>query len=278
MANTMKRTRVAGGFLLTLYLGACDFTSPVNSNPNSVAVASVDQLFTGIQVNSYFLTEGQIARIATIWTQQMAGTDKQFVGLDDYTITEEAANDEFSTVYTGGGLIDIRTAIAQAEEAGRSVYAGILKVHEAYMIGMTASIFGDIPYSDAVTAGIDDPILDGQAAVYMAIQSLLDDAIGDLGKWGGQRARRRGPELRWRRRVVDGSGLYAQGSFSTFTGERRPVPAPTRLRSRRPRTGSKTFREHGRPFTLPIRMKIIFGSSFSGIASGTSRRATFWCL
>ena len=141
MASTMKRTRVAGGFLLTLYLGACDFTSPVNSNPNSVAVASVDQLFTGIQVNSYFLTEGQIARIATIWTQQMAGTDKQFVGLDDYTITEEAANDEFSTVYTGGGLIDIRTAIAQAEEAGRSVYAGILKVHEAYMIGMTASIF-----------------------------------------------------------------------------------------------------------------------------------------
>ena len=180
MTSTMKPTRVAGVFFLTLFLGGCDFTSPVNSNPNSVAVASVDQLFTGIQVNSYFLTEGQIARVATIWTQQMAGTDKQFIGLDAYTITEEAANDEFSTVYTGGGLIDIRAAIAQAEDAGRRVYAGILKVHEAYTIGMTASIFGDIPYSEAATDGIDEPVLDGQAAVYTAIQNLLDDAIGDL--------------------------------------------------------------------------------------------------
>ena len=115
-----------------------------------MATASVDQLFTGIQVNSYFLTEGQIARITATWIQQMAGTDKQFIGIDAYTITEESANDEFSTVYTGGGLIDIRTAIARAEDVGRRVYAGILKVHEAYMIGMTASIFGDIPYSEAV--------------------------------------------------------------------------------------------------------------------------------
>jgi hypothetical protein len=181
----MKPTRVAGVILLTFFLGGCDFVSPVDSNPNSVAVASVDQLFTGIQVNSYFWTEGQIARITAIWTQQMAGTDKQFVNIDNYAITEEDANDEFSTVYTGGGLIDIRTAIAQAEDVGRGVYAGILKVHEAYMLGMTASIFGDIPYSEAVTDGISEPVLDGQAAVYMAIQSLLDDAIGDLGSGAG---------------------------------------------------------------------------------------------
>ena len=148
-------------------------------------MASTDQLFTGIQVNSYFLTEGQIARITAIWTQQMAGTDKQFVSIDSYTITEEDANDEFSTVYTGGGLIDIRTAVAQAEDVGRRVYAGILKVHEAYMIGMTASFFGDIPYSEAATDDVDQPVLDGQAAAYGAIQDLLDDAIADLGSGAG---------------------------------------------------------------------------------------------
>ena len=185
MTSTMKPTRVTGVVLLTFFLGGCDFISPVDSNPNSVAVASIDQLFTGIQVNSYFLTEGQIARITAIWTQQMAGTDKTFIGIDAYMITEESANDEFSTVYTGGGLIDIRDAIAQAEDVGRSVYAGILKVHEAYMIGMTASIFGDIPYSEAATDGVDEPVLDGQGAVYMAIQSLLDDAIVDLGSGAG---------------------------------------------------------------------------------------------
>ena len=152
MTSINKPTRVAGVVLLTL-LASCDFTSPVTTNPNAVPTASVDQLFTGIQVNSYFLAEGQISRIASLWTQQMAGTDRQFVSIDAYVINEEDANDEFSTVYTGGGLIDIRTAIAQAEDVGRRVYAGILKVHEAYMIGMAASIFGDIPYSEAVTEG-----------------------------------------------------------------------------------------------------------------------------
>ena len=185
MTSMRKPGLATGVILLTLIVGGCDFTSPTDTNPNAVPTASVDQLFTAIQVNSYFLAEGQISRIAAIWTQQMAGTDRQFVSIDRYVITEEDANGEFSTVYTGGGLIDIRTAVAQAEDAGRRVYAGILKVHEAYMIGMTASIFGDIPYSEAVTDGIDEPVLDDQAAVYTAIQSLLDVAIADLGSAEG---------------------------------------------------------------------------------------------
>ena len=160
MTSMRKPTRVAGVALLTLFLGGCDFISPTIANPNAVPNASIDQLFTGIQVNSYFVAEGGIARITSIWTQQMAGTDRQFVSFDNYDITETDANGEFSTVYTGGGLIDIRAAIAQAGDASRRVYAGVLKVHEAYFIGMTASIFGDIPYSEAATDGIDAPMLD----------------------------------------------------------------------------------------------------------------------
>ena len=74
---------------------------------------------------------------------------------------------------------------ALAQDAGRRVYAGILKVHEAYIIGMTASIFGDIPYSEAADASIAEPRLDDQSAVYAAIQTLLDDAIADLASGAG---------------------------------------------------------------------------------------------
>src|SRR5690606_30714384 len=94
-------------------------------------------------------------------------------------------DNEFSSVYTGGGLVDLRRAIALAEEDGRRVYAGILKIHEAFVIGMAASVFGDIPYSEAVTEGIDDPALDEQAAVYAAVLALLDEAIADLGSGTG---------------------------------------------------------------------------------------------
>lgn len=185
MTTMNKPTRVTGVILLTLFLGACDFVDPVTTNPNAVPTATMDQLLTSIQVNSYFIAEGQLARIASLWTQQMSGTDRQFVSIDDYTITEEDANDEFSTLYTGGGLIDIRTALALAEEQGREVYTGILKIHEAYMIGTGASIFGDMPYSEAANAEIDEPVLDGQAAVYAALQTLLTDAIADLTSGGG---------------------------------------------------------------------------------------------
>lgn len=179
--NTQSRTGRVTATLLTAFLvGGCDFISPTESNPNAVPTATVDQLFTGIQVNTFYFAESQLSRITSIWTQQMAGTDRQFAILDTYVTTEEDTDGEFSSVYTGGGLVDLRQAIAQAEEAGRGLYAGILKIHEAYLVGMAASMFGDIPYSEAVSEGVEDPKLDEQADVYAAVQALLDDALADL--------------------------------------------------------------------------------------------------
>jgi hypothetical protein len=185
MNTTTHRGRVLATLLTAALLGGCDFISPTETNPNAVPTASVDQLFTGIQVNSFFLSEGQMSRISSLWTQQMAGTDRQFAIIDGYVIDEESADDEFEAIYTGGGLIDLKEAIAQAEDGGRRAYAGILKVHQAFMFGMAASVFGDIPYSEAANAEIAEPALDEQADVYASVQSLLDEAIGDLASGQG---------------------------------------------------------------------------------------------
>ncbi|GMV05123.1 MAG: hypothetical protein AMXMBFR53_14020 [Gemmatimonadota bacterium] len=184
MNTTTLRGRVLSALLATTVFAGCDFISPTETNPNAVPTASVDQLFTGIQVNTFYFAESQISRITSIWLQQMAGTDRQFAILDTYRLNEEDADGEFSSVYTGGGLVDLKRAIVQAEEDGRRTYAGILKIHEAYLVGMAASMFGDIPYSEAATDGIDSPKLDDQAEVYAAVQSLLDAAITDLGAGG----------------------------------------------------------------------------------------------
>ena len=169
--TTMNRSwRVLSVALIGVGVSSCEFISPIEGNPNAVASASVDQLFTGAQVNLFFYAEGQLSRLSSMWTQQMTGVDRQFEALDNYTLTESDADDDFERVYTQGGLIDIRQAIAQAEAAGRAPYAGILKIHEAYLIGMTASYWGDIPYSEAVDPSIANPVLDDQAAVYTAVQ------------------------------------------------------------------------------------------------------------
>jgi hypothetical protein len=178
-------TRLVGLALLALPTAACEFISPTETNPNAVPTANVDQLFTSIQVNTYLVAEGQLSRLSAIYTQQMTGTDRQFRTLDNYVLTEEDANGEFLTIYTGGGLIDMKLALAEAAEAGRRVYSGIIKVHQAYMFGMAASVWGDIPYSEAANPAIEEPKLDEQAAVYTAIQTLLDEAIADLNSGAG---------------------------------------------------------------------------------------------
>lgn len=165
---------------LALSAASCEFVSPTESDPNAIPDATVDQLFAGIQVKSYFYATGQLNRVTSLWMRQMNGTDRQFVTLDRYILSESDANVEFSGLYTGGGLIDLKRAISLAEEAGRQPYAGILKIHQAWLFGMAASMWGDIPYSEAANPEISQPSLDSQAEVYAAVQSLLDQAIQDL--------------------------------------------------------------------------------------------------
>jgi starch-binding outer membrane protein, SusD/RagB family len=180
MTNKHSTGRLLSVGLVALSLGACNFISPITSDPNAVPEASADQLFTAIQVNTFFQATSGLSRVASMWTQQMAGTDRQFSIIDNYVITESDFDDEFNAVYTGGGLIDLKSAISQAEDGGRMIMAGILKIHEAYQIGMAASFWGDIPFSEAGDPSIADPKLDPQSDVYDAVQALLDDAITDL--------------------------------------------------------------------------------------------------
>lgn len=183
---------VALAALAMLLLSACDapfsnsFLEGNDVDPNNPTAATVDQLFTAVQVNSYRQFSGHMARSVSLWMQQMAGTDRQYQQLDQYIITEQDYTSEFSNWYTGGGLIDIRrfTKLA-SEQLQDRVYTGYGKFYEAWFMGTCASVFGDIPYSEAVNPAIAMPKLDKQADVYAAAQALLDGAIADLGSGTG---------------------------------------------------------------------------------------------
>jgi hypothetical protein len=169
--------------LLAGSLSGCQFVEGITTNPNAVPQATPDQLLVSIQLNQYLWDEGQMARLTSMWTQQMAGTDRQFQTLSEYVVTETESA-VFDLLYTGGGLVDIRRAEKETADAGREVYAGIFEVYEAYEVGMLASVFGDIPYSQAADT-FKTPILDKQADVYAAVQAKLDEAIADLSSNNG---------------------------------------------------------------------------------------------
>jgi starch-binding outer membrane protein, SusD/RagB family len=184
--SMLGRAVMTAALVGVMSVAACDeFIAPPEGNPNAVPTATIDQIFTAVQVSAFFFNESQMARISSMWTQQMAGTERQFTILDSYVLQEEESNTFWLRVYTGGGLLDIRRGQALAEAQDRRAYAGLFKVHEAYLLGMAASIWGDIPYSEAVDPEIESPKLDAQADVYAAVQALLDEAIADLQSGAG---------------------------------------------------------------------------------------------
>ena len=185
-SNGSRGRSALGAALIAGLLGGCDFVDPIDVDPNAIPSATLNQILTGVEVNAFSFSEGQLARIAAMWTQQMAGTDRQFTILDSFIFTEEEGDDYYNAMYTGGGLIDIHRGIdlAEGDESGTPgarTMAGILKIHEAYFMGMGASIWGDLVYSQAGDMDqYGQPALDDQTAVYAAVQSLLSEAIADL--------------------------------------------------------------------------------------------------
>jgi hypothetical protein len=174
---------VKGAVWATLFVvlaGCSDFIAPPESDPNAVPAATANQLFVASQANLFLWHGGTAVRFISNWMQQMGGTGRQSADHERYAVNETDFGPMWFPVYTGGGLIDLRKARALTEESGDRVFTGILKVSEAVLIGMAASYFGDIPYSEAVNPEIAEPKLDDQLSVYAAVQSLLDSAISDL--------------------------------------------------------------------------------------------------
>src|SRR5688572_16381310 len=146
------------------------------TNPNQPTAATADQLLVASQTALTQNYTSDVARTVCVWMQQCAGTDRQYRQLGLYVYGEDAYNGPFGQVYTGGGLPDLRNIQSLAAESDDQVYGGIGRVMEALTVGFAADVWGDVPYSQAVSDSTS-PALDPQEQVYAAIQAKLDTAI-----------------------------------------------------------------------------------------------------
>jgi starch-binding outer membrane protein, SusD/RagB family len=179
-----SRKILIAGFILASFTAGCkgDFLSgpKLTTDPNrQTETRTPDQFFVPIQANTWFLNEGQLARATAIWHQQMAGVQRQFASVDIYSQGEADLPTEWSSFYTGGGIIDARKLQVQVAALGDKRYLGIAKIYEAWLIGTAADVWGDVPYSEAVSTAAT-PKLDKQMDIFAAIETLLGSAITDL--------------------------------------------------------------------------------------------------
>ena len=176
---------VKTGVVLSLVLAgaACDsfIQGPgLTETPNSPASGTPQQQIVAVQARMATLLEGQLARTAGIYTQQIIGSNNQQLTVTGYGYGETDYSGFFTGFYAGGGLVAIRNVQALSAASDDKVLEGIAKIWEGLAIGTATSIWGDIPYSEAVRPDILTPKLDPQQEVYAAVQTVLDEGIATL--------------------------------------------------------------------------------------------------
>src|SRR6266550_2647856 len=153
----------------------------LTENPNNPTESNAIQQFIAVQANMARLFEGQLARNADIYTQQLIGSNNQQLQYaTQYLVAENDISGFQSGFYTGGGLIGLRNIQAAANAAGDPFIEGIAKVWEGFAFGTATSIWGDLPYSEALDPAILTPKLDPQQSIYAAVQTRLDEGIALL--------------------------------------------------------------------------------------------------
>ncbi|HEX2202558.1 MAG TPA: SusD/RagB family nutrient-binding outer membrane lipoprotein [Longimicrobium sp.] len=169
-----------GAAMVAVAAGCSDFIEQPDSDPNAIGDPTPEQLLVGTEVNTFFTATSDAARYAAVFTQQMSGVDPRFGSVEEQDLGEEDTDGLWGNIYPNAGLVNIREGIERSKEENKLVTAGIFQVHEAYMVGLAAALFGDIPYSEAVDPNITTPKLDPQEEVYAALQAVLDSAIANL--------------------------------------------------------------------------------------------------
>lgn len=179
MKNLLKITLLSS---MIFYFG-CGDLEQINIDPTRPEEIALNLMLPDALSQTFFNQGTNSARVAGIIMQQFEGFDAQQVAYTDYVLPDVTFNNYWSTGLYGGALRSAQLMVDQAGTEGAPHYAGIGKIILAANYGDAASYFGDIPFSEALK-GLENfkPAYDTQEAVYAGVQSLLDEAIGDLGQ------------------------------------------------------------------------------------------------
>ena len=178
------KSKLISGILIVFLLFSCDSSfEDLNYNHNNITTDEVippSLLIKGTMLADIAINQSHLQRIAGMWTGQYRGEISLYLGIYNYDISSQESTSAWSYLYNGMlkqfSEINKYYAINGMDTEGQLI-TGICKVLEANAVGTATSIWGDIPYSEAVNPAISDPVFDKQSDVYSALQIKLDEAI-----------------------------------------------------------------------------------------------------
>src|SRR5438105_3669055 len=139
----MNKKTISALALAVVAVGCSDFLSGpgLTVNPNAAVTATAQQQLVAVQASAWTRLEGQIARNASIYTQQLIGSNnQQLTYATQYGITEADVGAQMTGFYTGAGLVGLRKIQGIGNTTGDKTLEGIAKIWEGFTMGMAASV------------------------------------------------------------------------------------------------------------------------------------------
>ena len=161
--------------------GCSSLVDDLNNDPNSFTDITLELALNQAQLNQASLVGGFPAHVATMWTDQFKGTDRQYLSYDQYDITAADFDDEWEDIYQRG-VVQAQLAKQIAQEQGVPALQGVASILEGYYFGEAASMFGDVPFSQAnMIEQFPSPAFDPQSDVLRGAVALIDAGIALVG-------------------------------------------------------------------------------------------------
>lgn len=161
---------------MTLFVFGCEkLVDDINDNPNQLTLEDVDAglFLNGAELSNINIQLGPYSRMAGYWSGQLIGFEQIELERFQYNVT--------SNTFDWNGYQSVLTPLREirGRTAENPLSQGITKVIEAHLVGSYASLFGAIPYSEALSEN-ENPAFDDQIAVFEQLQLLLQEAIENL--------------------------------------------------------------------------------------------------
>lgn len=176
--NIIKKISLV--LMLAVIFSGCKkwIDTDINIDPNNPDDVSLPLLLPATQASLAFTYGGDMTRFEGIWMQHISGVERQMLGTDKYQVLESDINNLWNTLY-GGSLINLKVMMEKAEELDAKHYMGVAKTLTAFNMLNITSVWGDVPYSDALEGRENNlyAMYDSQQDVYAAVNTLLDEAI-----------------------------------------------------------------------------------------------------
>ena len=178
----MKNIKILLLILVVIGFTACNTGDDLYVDPSNPLEVSPATMLTSLEVNTFMNSEGELDRISNIYSQHFAGSNGQFVDVQNYDLSESEFDNMWAGLYSRT-MYNAKLLISNYGTANPH-YSGIAKVILAMNLGIATDLWGDVPYSEAfqATSGNFAAKYDTQENVLKSIQTLLDEAIVELGK------------------------------------------------------------------------------------------------